>query len=202
MLVIAMKQQKEESCAGQKSPFSKGWCQMSEFSIALLELLSVGGVGLAVAIAGVLIKVIGAKKNAACTMMTKGVVVGHGFAGSGRFYPVVEFEANGERFTTRKKFNGIISVRQTGLPLPLSNDAWEDNKGYLHVQTGAIADMGLLAEKLWPLNSQMSVFYDPRNPKKNYVERPVSNSVTSRIFVLAGIGVILLAVVVFFLMQG
>ena len=73
--------------------------------------------------AGVLIKITATKKNAECTMMTTGVVVKHGFAGDGRFYPVVDFTVNGETYTTRKKFNGIISVRQTGLPIPYNNDA-------------------------------------------------------------------------------
>lgn len=174
---------------------------MTEFQIALLELLLVGGIGLSIAIAGVFIKIIETKKNAECTMMTTGVVVKHRFAGDGRFYPVVEFQVNGETYTTKKKFNGIISVRQKGLPISTNNDAWEDDKGYLHVKTGAIANMRLLAEQLWPLNSQVNVFYSPRNPKKNYVERPTSNRVLTLVFTLCGTGLIVVAVLICFLIQ-
>lgn len=174
---------------------------MTDSQIALLALLAVGGIGLIIVIAGVLIKIIATKKNAACTMMTTGVVIKHKFAGGGRFYPVVAFKVNGKSYTTKKKFNGIIRVQRTGLLIPTNNAAWEDDKGYLHVKTGPIANMRLLAEQLWPLGSQINVFYDPRNPNKNYVERPISNIFVSRAFLFAGLGTILLAVLVFYLMQ-
>lgn len=45
----------------------------------------------------------------------------------------------------------------------------EDEKGWLHVKTGAIANLRQLAEQLWPINSKMAVYYNPNNPKKCYV---------------------------------
>ena len=47
----------------------------------------------------------------------------------------------------------------------MKSEVYEDEKGWLHVKTGAIANLRQFAEQLWPINSKMTVYYNPNNPK-------------------------------------
>ena len=50
----------------------------------------------------------------------------------------------------------------------MKSEVYEDEKGWLHVKTGAIANLRQFAEQLWPINSKMTVYYNPNNLKKFY----------------------------------
>ena len=152
---------------------------MTQQQIAFLELALVAGIGLVLFIAGVLIKVSADRKN-----------------GDGRIAPVVEYEAAGKKFTCAKRFNGVIKVHSTRLDEP---DAWEDEKGFLHVRTGIVSDMRQLAQRLWPVGSELEVCYDPGDPRIGYVGKPVSNSFLCRVFLIAGAGVAALGILLYFL---
>ena len=169
---------------------------MTQQQIALLELALVGGLGAILFITGILIKVLMDRKNSRCTSKTVGKVIRHSYMGDGRIAPVVEYEAGGERYTCRKRFNGIIKVHSTRLDEP---DAWEDEKGYLHVRTGILSNMRQLAQTLWPVGSEMEVYYDPDDPGTGYVNAPVDNAVLCRVFLIAGAGIVALGVLLYFL---
>ena len=169
---------------------------MTQQQIALLELALVGGLGAILFIAGILIRVFTDRKNSRCTSETIGRVIRHSFMGDGRMTPVVEYEAGGARYTCRKRFNGIIKVHSTRLDEP---DAWEDEKGYLHVRTGILSNMRQLAQTLWPVGSEMEVYYDPDDPGTSYVGAPVDNAVLSRVFLIAGAGIVVLGILLYFL---
>lgn len=110
---------------------------MTQQQIAILELALVAGLGAILFIAGILIKVFTDRKNIRCTSVTVGKVSQHSFMGDGRIAPVVEYEAGGEKYTCKKRFTGIKKVHSTRLDEP---DAWEDEKGYLHVRTGILSE--------------------------------------------------------------
>ena len=169
---------------------------MTQQQIALLELALVGGLGAILFITAILIKVLTDRKNSRCTSKTVGKVIRHSFMGDGRIAPVVEYEAGGERYTCRKRFNGIIKVHSTRLDEP---EAWEDEKGYLHVRTGIIANMRQLAQTLWPVGAEMEVYYDPDDPGKCYVNAPVDNAVLGRVFLITGAGIAVLGILLYFL---
>ena len=169
---------------------------MVQQQIALLELAFVGGLGAILFITGILIRVFTDRKNSRCTSKTIGRVIRHSFMGDGRMTPVVEYEAGGARYTCRKRFNGIIKVHSTRLDEP---DAWEDEKGYLHVRTGILSNMRQLAQTLWPVGSEMEVYYDPDDPGTSYVGAPVDNAVLSRVFLIAGAGIVALGILLYFL---
>ena len=169
---------------------------MAQQQIALLELALVGGLGAILFITGILIKVLTERKNSRCTSKTVGKVIRHSFMGDGRIAPVVEYEAGGERYTCRKSINGIIKVHSTSLNEP---EAWEDEKGYLHVQTGIIANMWQLALTLWPVGTEMEVHYDPDDPGNSYVGVPVNNVVLCRVYLFAGAGIAALGILLYFL---
>ena len=169
---------------------------MTQQPIALLELALVGGLGAILFIAGILIKMFADRKNRRCTSETVGKVIRHSYIGDGRIAPVVEYEAGGERYTYRKRFNGIIKVHSTRFDEP---DVWEDEKGYLHVRTGVLSNMRQLAQTLWPVGTEIEVYYDPNDPGNSYVGVPVNNAVLCRAFLIAGAGIAALGAMLYFL---
>lgn len=169
---------------------------MTQQQIAVLELALVTGLGAILFIAGILIKMFADRKNRRCTSETVGKVIRHSFMGDGRIAPIVEYESGGKKYTCRKEFNGIIKVHSTRLDEP---DAWEDEKGCLHVRTGIIANMRQLAQTLWPAGTEMEVHYDPNDPGNSYVGVPVNNDVLCRVFLIAGAGIAALGGLLYFL---
>ena len=169
---------------------------MTQQQIAVLELALVTDLGAILFIAGILIKVFADRKNRRCTSETVGKVIRHSFIGDGRIVPVVEYEAGGEKYTCKKRFTGIKKVHSTRLDEP---DAWEDEKGYLHVQTGIIANMRQLAQTLRPVGTEMEVHYDPNDPGNSYVGVPINNVVLCRVFLITGAGIAALGAVLCFL---
>lgn len=174
---------------------------MSELQIAWLELTIVGGLGAVLALSGVVMHIVMSKHNTSCTKQTEAIVVNHACNGQGRMCPVVEYYVDGICYQAKKKFRGVMTKRVSGVPTPISPEAYEDEKGWLHVKTGPVADYRQLAEGLWPLKSKMTVFYNPSNPKRCYVDRPISSSFTSIMFIAMGLAVISLGVLVFFLIR-
>lgn len=174
---------------------------MSELQIAWLELITVGGLGVILALSGVIINIVTKRQNKLCTKQTEAVVVQYRFLGQGRMYPIVEYFVDGTCYKTKKKFRGVKTKRISGFPVPISSEAYEDEKGWLNVKIGPIANFRQLAEQLWPIESKMTVYYNPNNPKKCYVDRPISESFTSIMFILMGLVIIILSVLVFLLIQ-
>ena len=169
---------------------------MTQQQIGLLELALVGGVGAILFIAGILIRVFTDRKNSRCTSKTIGRVIRHSFMGDGRMTPVVEYEVGGAKYTCKKRFAGIKKVHSTRLDEP---KAWEDEKGYLHVRKGIMSNMRQLAQALWPVGSEMEVYYDPDDPGTSCVGVPVSNEFLCRVFLIAGAGIVALGILLYFL---
>lgn len=169
---------------------------MTQQQIALLELALVGGLGAILFIAGILIRVFTDRKNSRCTSKTVGKVYQYSFMGDGRMTPVVEYEVGGAKYTCKKRFAGIKKVHSTRLDEP---KAWEDEKGYLHVRTGIMSNMRQLAQALWPVGSEMEVYYNPDDPGASCVGVPVSNEFLCRVFLIAGAGIVALGILLYFL---
>lgn len=165
----------------------------------ILIILLINGIG--ILLMGILIRLMTDKRNKSCLKKSIGNVVEYKFQGKGRMYPVIEFEVEGITYLTKKKYNSVKSVSYKGFPISIQADAYEDDKGNLFVKTGPIANYKNLAEKLWPIGKEMPVYYNPQNPKINYVERPIANRFLTVFFEIMGILIILLAVVLFFLIS-
>ncbi|WP_124057930.1 hypothetical protein [Vaginisenegalia massiliensis] len=167
----------------------------------LISLLLSASLGIICILAGVLIRKITDKKNRSCSKQAIGHVVKYDFPGDVKMYPVVEFEAEGQTFLTKKKFNSVKSL-SIGFPLSIESKAYEDAKGNLCVKTGPIANLRNLSEKLWPLGKEMIVYYNPQNPTINYVERPLTNKFLTAAFNIAGMSIIFLTVVLYFIISN
>lgn len=169
--------------------------------MAMVQLLVDGGIGLILIISGIIMNMISKRNNKQCTKSVEGKVISYGFLGESRMYPIVEYIIDDVTYKTKKKYKGIKSVKASGIPLPIKSNAYEDEKGYLHIKSGAIVNVRQMAEKLWPINSKMIVFYNPDKPKICYVDRPIHNSFASMMFIIMGSAVIVISIIVFFLMQ-
>ena len=107
----------------------------------------------------------------------------------------------GNRYTAKKKFRGILTKRISGLSVHVASGVYEDEKGWLHIKTGAIANLRELAEQLWPIGSKMTVYYNPDHPKRCYVDRPVLGSTIAAVFIVTGLIILILSVLLFVLIQ-
>ena len=118
--------------------------------MAWIQLLVDGGIGLVLIISGILMNMISKKHNKQCTKRVEGKVISYSFPGESRMYPIVEYVVDGITYKTKKKYKGFKSIKASGIPLPVKSNAYEDEKGYLHIKSGAIVNVRQMAEKLWP----------------------------------------------------
>lgn len=167
---------------------------MPQQTIALLTLAVVGGSGIILILAALIIRKRTRKKAVNCSAVTDGKVIRYDFPGKERMTPVLAFEIQGETYLCRKQFRGYKITR---MPLPQKAEAWEDEKGYIHIKRGPLADLKELAQQLWPLGSQMQIHYDPQNPKSNYAGDPDANSFLVVLFSVAGTGLLVLSALLY-----
>lgn len=64
-----------------------------------------------------------------------------------RMYPIVEYVVDGITCNTKKKYKGIKSIKASGIPLPVKSNAYEDEKGYLHIKSEAVVNVRQMAKK-------------------------------------------------------
>lgn len=115
--------------------------------MAWIQLLIDGGIGLILIISGILMNMISNKHNKQCTKSVEGKVISYSFPGESHMYPIVEYAVDGVTYKTKKKYKGIKSIKASGIPLPVKSNAFEDEKGYLHIKSGAIINVRQMAEK-------------------------------------------------------
>ena len=173
---------------------------MTSEQIAILELFTVGGLGLTFIFAGLIAHIATKSRNNRCKYASVGKVVDYYYKGDMRVGPIVEFETReGATYRTKKTFEGYKSV----VKVPAgASDIWESEDGYLHTRRGMMGRWKECAERLWPIGSDQAVYYDSLHPEKaNYVGRPVTNKLVTTVFVLAGIGIVVLSIVMYFVMR-
>ena len=175
---------------------------------SILILLTLGIPGLILFIVGAFMRLAAEKRNDKCTAQSTGIVIDYYRKGSlshGDFHvgPVVEFKnEHGNSYTARKNFAGVVrktDSRRVGL----ENGMYEDSKGVLRITTGRSGlSEEAMAENLWPLGSEMTVYYDPSDPSvRNYVDKPVNSKVLPNIFMLTGIAFVVLSGIMYFVSE-
>ena len=150
--------------------------------------------GMIMMIIGFIMRRMAANRRRLCTAFTTGWVIDYKFPGEQQMYPVVEFAVNNVTYTAKKRFKATISSFSSFRKEPA--DAWEDERGYLHVKTGRFCNLRELAEGLWPLGRPMNVYYNPENPNMNYVDRIYEGSVIHWILMIIGAISVLIALTI------
>lgn len=145
---------------------------MTTSQISLLALISVGGIGILLIGMSTLMKAAARRKAKACTAMIMGTVIDHRFMGEGRMYPVLEYTVDGTRYHVRKQFRGVKTKSLSGLPVRTQSAAYEDAKGWLHVQTGPITRLDTLAEQLLAPRQPNDCALQPQQPRQELCRAP------------------------------
>lgn len=177
---------------------------MSNEMIALLELVSVSGMGVLMMLASLLMGVFQKRKARNCSETVQGQVIRHKFPGKGRMIPVIRYRVNGADYLVKRKFAGIITEQKvTANHLYSDCGAYVSDRDYLHVPTSAVTNLWDMAERLWPIGSSMTVYYNPQKPKQAYAERlPKKWSIERVAFLLAGGFLVLVAVGLYFVIRS
>ncbi len=167
-------------------------------NIIFLLWITLGSIGLALIIAGLAIDIAQKSKVKKCTGSVTGHVIRHSFPGEGRMFPVVEYQAGGKTYTVKRKFRGIVTKKKIA-PGKIHEDkgAFVSEEDVLHVPMSAVTNLRAMAEELWPVGSEMLVYYNPAKPKQAYAEKlPEHRPVEVTVFVATGLGIILFTVVI------
>lgn len=176
---------------------------MGKSEIAILCMIILGGIGLMLLILGLSFFFAQKKKVARCTGSVIGNVVKHCFHGDGRMFPVVEYQVEGQIYTVKRQYRGIITKTRVS-PQKIYEDkgAYVTEKDYLFVPLSAITNLKAMAQDIWPIGNEMLVYYNPLCPKQAYAERiPANPSLKAVVFICTGIGVILVSAIAAFLMM-
>lgn len=136
------------------------------------------------------------RKQTQCTKKTTGIVIGYSSMGNkGVYYPKVHFYVNGEEYTGVLNYSSVWI--RSGPRIKESEVVSDKFATTLRVRRNSFISTNPLA-KIFPKGTELDVYYDPENPKQNYVHRFASNYV-DRIFYIVGLVFLLLGTVFFFI---
>lgn len=177
---------------------------MSEWQTAILCLLTVGGAGLSLILLGLLFLICQKKKIKNCTNIVNGYVIRYCFRGEGHMFPIIEYQVDDRIYTVPRRYRGYITIRKVS-----TKKIYEDRgihvtpNDYLYVPMSAISNLRAMAEHLWPMGSEMKVYYNPNHPKEAIAEKiPEKAPIVTPIFTWTGIGMILLSFLIAFLIMN
>ncbi|UTY40639.1 hypothetical protein NMU03_07695 [Allocoprobacillus halotolerans] len=171
---------------------------MAQQETAIIVLLTLGGTGLLLLVVGIFLIIRQNMKVKKCQEKTYGVVVGYKRRSRELIVPVVEYHVFGNMYQKTRNFRAVISKswrRQDEEPVTISENDYVFLRGRIMTQK--------MAEKIWPINMQMSVYYDPIKPQRAFVEKiPNKTPVVSIVFISLAIFLIVLALLLFYLLKG
>lgn len=175
---------------------------MEQGEKAILCLIIVGTIGLLLLILGFLFLMMQKRKGAGCASSVIGNVVKHCFPGEGRMFPVVQYQVEGQIYTVKRRYRGIITkTRVSPKKIYEEKGVYVTEKDYLFIPMSAITNLKAKAQELWPIGSEMLVYYNPLSPKQAYAEKiPEKPSIESIVLICTGIGVTMLSAIAAFLM--
>ena len=106
-------------------------------------------------------------------------------------------------YTVHRRYRGYITKKRVS-PKAIYKDkgAYVTEKDYLYVPMSAITNRRAMAQELWPLESQMLIYYNPLCPKQAYAEKiPTKPPAETGIFLCTGIGILVLSAIAAFLIR-
>lgn len=168
----------------------------------LIACLAIGGAGILTALLSIPFFRHTGMLRRKCSARTTGTVVRYRLQrrGSGcgtSIAPVVEFQAAGETYIAYRHYKGIAVSKKV---VPISDGTAGEThiavrNDVFHIQqTGTVHSLEAAAGELWRLGNTLPVVYDPKNPKRAYVEHVVSTAgVAGVVLLCVGVGLLVLA---------
>lgn len=131
------------------------------------------------------------------TAQTTGTIIEHRFMGhDGRrtYAPVVEYTVDGYVYRAYRHFKGVVKSHRSSFRESRC-EIFVSERDVLHIKcVGISVNRGEAMEKLWPLGSSMTVFYDPERPDRGYAEKVVTlGGVAGTVLLCVGLGLLALA---------
>lgn len=158
-----------------------------------LILLILCNVGILFLISGILIIISSNKKRKRCTEETKGVIIKHSYRNQA-FAPIAEYCIDHKVYKLKRKFRGVVRTRKFGVGYE-NKSAYVSDKDFLYIQETPVSSLRSMAEELYPLNSQLTVYYNPSKPQEAFLEKiPQKASVVGVVFCWTGMGLIVLGI--------
>lgn len=150
--------------------------------------------GLLLGLIGLLIRRHGQKKLANCTSKTSGQVYGYESRGNGLFFPLVQFEIEDQAYKGKLTYQAII-VKSSTLngKAEIIGDKFAPT---LRVKRNAHLSFNPV-ETAIPKGTELDVYYNPKNPKENYVQR-FAKSLVGLVFIISAVLIILIGILCYF----
>lgn len=131
-----------------------------------------------------------------CSNKITGKVIKYKFLGSNNarsISPVVKYTIDGKEYTAYRHYKKIVSTNKY---VPNVNEMLGQNDSFyilddvFYINTkGFYHNYKALAEKMWPIEAELIVLYNPKNPKQGFVEKVVTNyKIAGIIFFCLGLG--------------
>jgi len=163
-----------------------------------LVVIIFGGIGAILFGIGLFLKQRNDRKKNHCTLKTTGEVIDYTFSSNnGIRPPVVEFAVNGETFTSKLQYTAVSNI--SGSWIKETKIKGDKLDHVLKVKQNKHFSRNPMAG-LFPLGSKLTVFYDPENPKKNYVERLAPNMI-DKIFMGCGMLIWVAGIILYFVLR-
>lgn len=174
---------------------------MKNTDLSIIFLIVLGLTGIILIMIGIFTLLHQINKKNKCSATTYGKVVDYKYPDVSDIYPIVEFFVGGVSYKAKKRFKGVIKVHKPKIKNDVKSNIYEDDRGYLHIKESFVTNLRKMGEYMWPIGSNMKVFYDPRNPKVNYADKYYINKLLFFIFLGIGISSIFLGVLFYFIFK-
>ncbi len=164
-------------------------------NLSMLNVL--GGIGIIFLMSSMFIANAYKKKIKRCSEKVLGKVINYSFLSEG-FSPIIEYYVDGKVYKKKKRFRGVVTIRKPHV-LNREKSAYVSENDWLHISTGTITNYREIAENLYPLNSELPVFYNPLKPKEAFIERILQKpSICAIVFAGTGAVFVLVGILMYF----
>lgn len=145
-------------------------------------------------------------KEKRCSEKMIGKVIRYSMANYNNVHlPVVEYYVNSKRYTvvgprfkliTHKKVRNSFYNRESVINSNLTNkDELPDSLKYEYYSNGIVSIQKLPLYDLYPINSEVTVYYNPLKPKESYVQRYIKPSKFLNFILILGVIFLLVSVI-------
>lgn len=132
-----------------------------------------------------------------CTSRTKGKVIKY-YYNSGVNLPVVEYIVDNIRYKGKFKYSLILTISSPFKKgTKIESNIFDPN---LKISRNSIISFDTLLREHFPIGTELDVYYDPYNPKLNYVVRFTKN-LMGRVFLLISFIFLTMVIILFVILR-
>ena len=143
-----------------------------------------------------------------CTEKTKGVVKRYtlgtrGGEHSGVHLPVVSYNVDGKEYkVVGPEYKSYVVITKSG-PMNENSEVYKEENQVLTINRSAnsfVEMRGHIMEHIYPIGTQIDVFYNPKKPKLAYVKRYCNKKWGFWLMFLSGIAIIIINLLILFML--